>query len=343
MSIAEVLTTRAQLICHDNSTRGLDSSTALEYVRALRIATDITRQTTVCSIYQASESLWKLFDKCSVLYDGQQIYFGPISQASDYFKSLGYEPHDRQTTPDFLVSVTDPRARIISEGSKNVPHTAEEFAERFRASKIFAAEQKLIETAKASLADERVNAFKDSAQAEKAKHLSKGSSYNISYWMQVKLSCRRRYQLVMGDLPTVMIILGVNIFQALIIGSVFYAIPQNTAGFFSFGGVIFFALLFNSLTGLAEIPAMYAQRPILVRQRRYRMTRPSADAIAQTLVDLPKQFLTVLVFDLILYWLTGLAPSADQFFIFLLFTCLGTIHSDRVNRSLTFPTKFPSL
>jgi len=51
-------------------------STALEFVRALRIAPDLARLSMVVSIYQASESPSKLFDKVCVIYEGQ-AYFGP--------------------------------------------------------------------------------------------------------------------------------------------------------------------------------------------------------------------------------------------------------------------------
>lgn len=50
VSIAEMMAAGAVLGCHDNSTRGLDASTALEYCRALRIATDIGNLTTILSI-----------------------------------------------------------------------------------------------------------------------------------------------------------------------------------------------------------------------------------------------------------------------------------------------------
>jgi ATP-binding cassette subfamily G (WHITE) protein 2 (SNQ2) len=37
---------------------------------------------------------------------------------------MGYKPVNRQTTPDFLVTVTDPNARIVREGYQNfVPKT----------------------------------------------------------------------------------------------------------------------------------------------------------------------------------------------------------------------------
>lgn len=94
-----------------SSTRGLDSSTALEYVRALRIATDIIRHTTIVSIYQAGEKLYEVFDKVCLIYEGRMVYFGPADQAREYFIDMGYEPANRQTTADFLVAVTDPLGR----------------------------------------------------------------------------------------------------------------------------------------------------------------------------------------------------------------------------------------
>jgi len=42
-----------------------------------------------------------------------------------------YEPANLQTTPDFLVAVTDPDARILRAGFTNQPRTAAEFAEYF--------------------------------------------------------------------------------------------------------------------------------------------------------------------------------------------------------------------
>lgn len=91
-----------------SSTRGLDASTALEFGRALRIATDMARITTIVSIYQAGETLYQLFDKVCVIYEGRMAYYGPADKARQYFIDMGYEPANRQTTPDFLVAVSSP-------------------------------------------------------------------------------------------------------------------------------------------------------------------------------------------------------------------------------------------
>ena len=89
-------------MCHDNSTRGLDALTALEYVQALRIVTDVASVSTILSIYQCGEHIYDLFDKVALLDAGELIYFGPATKARQYFQNLGYEAPERQTTSDFL-------------------------------------------------------------------------------------------------------------------------------------------------------------------------------------------------------------------------------------------------
>lgn len=50
VSIAEMMTTRARVQCWDNSSRGLDASTALDFVRSLRVMTDVLGQTTFATM-----------------------------------------------------------------------------------------------------------------------------------------------------------------------------------------------------------------------------------------------------------------------------------------------------
>jgi ATP-binding cassette subfamily G (WHITE) protein 2 (PDR) len=58
-SIAEVYISEAQVQCWDNSTRGLDSTTALRFVQSIRRACDTKRTTVLMSIYQASDSIYE--------------------------------------------------------------------------------------------------------------------------------------------------------------------------------------------------------------------------------------------------------------------------------------------
>lgn len=81
VSLSEALISAAPITAWDNSTRGLDSSTALEFAQALRTMTDTLQQTNIVSLYQAGENIYQLFDKVCVIYEGRMVYFGPTSRA----------------------------------------------------------------------------------------------------------------------------------------------------------------------------------------------------------------------------------------------------------------------
>lgn len=112
----------------NDSTRGLDSATALKFVQCLRLGADLGRVTSAVAIYQASQAIYDLFDKATVLYEGREIYFGPAKAARGFFERQGWYCPSRQSTGDFLTAVTNPTERTPRAGMENrVPRTPKEF------------------------------------------------------------------------------------------------------------------------------------------------------------------------------------------------------------------------
>ena len=225
-----------------SSTRGLDSSTALEFVQALRIGTDIARITTAVTVYQGSESVYDNFDKVCVIYDGRMVYYGPVSLARQYFIDMGYKPANRQTTPDFLVAVTDPNARVAREGYENrVPRTADEFVEYYRKSNVWQANKEDMNGYLNEFVGKpkRASAYRDSALAEHATTSDKKSSYVISIPMQTRAVMVRRLQILKGSLGGQVTYTVAFIIQAVVAGTVFLRNPNTTETFFSRGSVLY--------------------------------------------------------------------------------------------------------
>ncbi|KAJ7852075.1 hypothetical protein B0H14DRAFT_3085739 [Mycena olivaceomarginata] len=327
VSIAEALATRMRIGAWDNSTRGLDASTALEFGRALRIATDFGRLTTVVSIYQASETLYSLFDKVAVISEGRMVYFGPADQARGLLYGAGYAPQaERQTTPDFIVSVTDAAGRIVRPGltpaeEQARPRTSAELAQRFLESPIMARNVDDINAYKMECApgsSERIEKYKRSAEAEHAKGTRRASPYTESIPMQARAVMLRRVQIIMGSMvPTVINVVSF-VLQGIITGSVFVNSPESTSAFYSRGGGVI-ALLFSALSSMAEIAALFAQRTDYPAAQQGGAVPPLIEAVALTLVDIPITFCTTAVFAILLYFIVGLQRTAAQFFIFYLF------------------------
>ncbi|GLB11294.1 hypothetical protein AtubIFM57258_008161 [Aspergillus tubingensis] len=335
VSIAETILCGCPLQCWDNSTRGLDSSTALEFVRKLRLSTDYTGSTAIVAIYQASQAIYDIFDKVIVLYEGRQIYFGRSGDARQFFIEMGFDCPDRQTTADFLTSLTSPTERKVRKGYERlVPRTPDEFAARWRAS---AERRQLLADIEAfqhefPLGGEKLKEFNRSRAAEKAKGTRAKSPYTLSYPMQVRLCLRRGFQRLKGDMS--MTLAGVigNSVMALVISSVFYNLGPTTDSFFQRGALIFFAILLNGFASALEILTLWQQRPIVEKHDKYALYHPSAEAISSMIVDLPSKAIVSVVFNLFLYFMSNLRRTPGHFFVFYLFSVTTTLTMSNIFR-----------
>ncbi|KAF2667759.1 hypothetical protein BT63DRAFT_447490 [Microthyrium microscopicum] len=313
VSIAEAMITRASTQCWDNSTRGLDASTALEYVSSIRSLTNMTHISTAVALYQAGESLYELFDKVLLIDEGKCCYFGPADRAADYFKGLGFIQPDRWTTADFLTSTTDPHERHIKEGWEDrIPRSAAQFADIFAKSDIAKENVEEIEEFQTHAAEQLRQREASTGKATKTKN------YAISFPAQVIACTKRQWLVMLGDRQSLIGKWAGIGFQALIVGSLFYNLPKTVEGAFTRGGVMFFMLLFNALLALAELNAAFESRPILMKHKSFSFYRPAAYAIAQTVIDVPLVFVQNTIFNLVVYFMANLQRTPSQFFISLL-------------------------
>lgn len=270
-------------------------------------------------MYQAPQTAYDLFDKALVLYEGRQIYFGPASIAKEYFVNLGFECPSRQTTPDFLTSMTFPAERITRKGC-NTPQTPDEFAEAWKSSAIYKSLQAEIEEYKI---DHPINGQDaDTYRQLKKSHQAKGqrlkSPYTLTYIQQVQLCAWRGYRRLKAD-PTLTLTMSIgSIVMALIISSLFYNLEVNTTSFRGRAVVLFVAILFNAFSSMLEILTLYSQRPIVEKQSRYAFYHPSAESYASVLVDLPVKIANTVSFNMVFYFMTNLNRAPGPFFFYLL-------------------------
>ena len=318
VSIIETLATRASVFCWDNSTRGLDASNALEFTRAIRAMTDTLGLATIVSIYQAGNGIYNLFDKVLVLDQGKQVYYGPMKNARTFMEGLGFMCDDSANVGDFLTGVTVPTERRIRESHQDrVPRTAEEIRDAYEKTSIKSDMWKELDYPNTAEARENTNDFKEAISHDKHRSLPKTSPFTTSFVKQLNACVKRQYQIVAGDKPTFVLKQVATLIQALVVGSLFYAAPNNTSGLFSKSGSMFFALLYNSLTALSEVTDSFAGRPVLAKHKAFAFYNPAAFCLAQIAVDVPILLFQAIQFSIVLYFLTGLRPEAGAFFTFL--------------------------
>jgi ATP-binding cassette, subfamily G (WHITE), member 2, SNQ2 len=276
VSIAEALIARPSICCWDNSTLGLDAGSAADYVKSLRVLTNVYEMTTFASLYQASDNLYQYFDKVLILENGYELYFGPASSARPYFEDLGYTHAPGQSTVEFLADCADHRLKI-----RSVHDGPESLAKSFQASQMYS---KLVRQM-SEFQSQCVRRI--SSQAAKGIQHSDKRRKGPHVWREIRILVRRHATLRLQDRVGLIVKNTTSIVVAILCGTIYWQLPKTSSGAFTRGGILFIALLYNAFTAFAELPLTIMGRPVLQKHRSFGFYRPSSLFLAQILVDVP--------------------------------------------------------
>ena len=326
ISIIESLATDSCVTCWDNSTRGLDASSALDYARSLRIMTDTCGKATLLTLYQASDAIYELVDKVLVIDEGRMLFQGSAREAKQYFEDLGYECGPMQTTSDFLTSITVPERRKFRPGWEHrAPKGAVQLEEVFRNSSAFKTIEQDIQAYEAqrfsckgsatSQTDSEcgsLDQFKQNVQNDKSRFVPSKSSYTISLFQQVVLCCKRQLWQLKGHVKPTFIKLASAVIYGLLIGSMFYDQPQTTDGMYSRGGLLFYSAILLAWLQMSELEDAMGGRDILSRQKKFAFVRPSAVCLARVVSDSVVSFLITALYMIVVYFLSGLKLNVSS-------------------------------
>lgn len=169
---------------------------------------------------------------------------------------MGFQCPDRQTTADFLTSMTSSLERVVQDGYEGrVPRSPDEFAHAWKNSPEYAMLRKEVDLYNQQYQPNgrHLQDFKDSRRLQQSKHQRVSSPYTLSYVGQVKLCLRRGFWRLKGDPSLTFTQLFGNFMMALVISSVFYNLPQTTDSFFSRSAILFFAILLNAFGSALEV------------------------------------------------------------------------------------------
>ncbi|KAK3321292.1 ABC-2 type transporter-domain-containing protein [Cercophora scortea] len=325
VSIIECLATRGSVYCWDNSTRGLDASTALEYIKAVRAMTDVMGLASIVTLYQAGNGIYNLFDKVLVLDEGKQVFYGTVQEARPFMESQGFACQDGANVSDYLTGTLVPTERIVKPGHElTFPRNAEALRDVYERSDIFKRMTAEYDFPDSDAAKEKTALFRQGVADEKHHRLPSSSTFTVGFPTQVKACVIRQYQIVLGDKPTFLIKQITTLVMALVMGSLFYNAPNNSGGLFVKSGALFFSLLHNSLMAMSEVQESFTGRPVLAKQKTFGFFHPAAFCIGQIAADVPIILLQVTVFGIIMYFMVGLTATAGAFFTYFVVLLAAT-------------------
>lgn len=325
ISIIESLATDSSVMCWDNSTRGLDASSALDYARSLRIMTDTCGKATLMTLYQASDAIYDLADKVLLIDEGRMLFQGPAGAAKKYFEDLGYECAEMQTVSDFLTSITVPERRRFRRGWENrAPKGPIELENAFRQSVAYRKIEEDIQnyedqqsfgksTSQVNSDCGSVDEIKRSLQTDKSRFVSSRSSYTISLFRQILLCSKRQLWQVKGHMEPLYIKLISAVIYGLLVGSMFYSQPLDTDGMYSRGGVLFYSSILLAWLQMSELEEAMNGREILQRQKKFAFVPPTAVCLARVIMDAVVTLVTTSLYLIVLYFLSGLRLDVSTF------------------------------
>lgn len=337
VSIAELSLAGASIQCWDNSTRGLDAATANEFVKTLLSSANTLGSSSLVAVYQASEEMYEMFHRVVVLYEGYQIYYGPIEKARQFFVDQGWQPKPRQSTPDFLTSLSQPTEREPIPGmDKVVPRSAKEFNDLWRQSDIYKELLIEIDEYNASHTPNAAGdtAFRHATRTRQDSKLPDKTAYVAGWIEQTKALVSRGFQRLKGDPQMPLTTILGNTTMAFIIGSMFYNMNQTTESFYHRCALLFFALLFNAFSAMLEIFSLYESRAIVQRHHQYAFYHPAIDAFASIVTEMPVKIINAIFFNITLYFLANLRRNGGNFFFFLLMNFTATLMMSHFFRTI---------
>ncbi|KAI4599597.1 hypothetical protein KJ359_001694 [Pestalotiopsis sp. 9143b] len=311
---------QAPLQCWDNSTRGLDASNALDFARA-------------------GNGIFNQFDKVLVLAEGREIYYGPASDAKEYFEEMGFQCDPGANVSDFLTSVTVPTERTIRAGyEERVPNSAAEFERAYKSSHLY---RRMVQDMKSpdpghlSGEVEQLEALRSHLKNRSVAFLSRENSpYTISFPRQVWALSKRQFQIIWGDRWSNGLQLASSLVMGLVAGSLFYNLSDTSTSIFARAGAIFYPILVFGLNSMSQTTASFMGRRIISRHKQLGFNRPGAYALACTITDIPLVILFFTIYEMVFYFMVGFQYDAGKFFTNWFILVMSTLCFSAIFRTI---------
>ncbi|CAB3402936.1 unnamed protein product [Caenorhabditis bovis] len=298
---SEILTCPKILFC-DEPTSGLDAFMAATVVQALRRLAD-EGMTVIITIHQPSSQIYSLFHNVCLMACGRIIYLGPGDQAVSLFENCGYPCPPFYNPADHLIRTL----AVIDNDRATSLQTIAKIRNGFYRSDLG---KEMLAIGQAQVNE---SARSDSFGSERTAAFF-AQEYKTSFYNQFCALLWRSWITVIRD-PN---LLSVRLFQvvitALITGIVYFQTPITSATIISLNGILFNHIRsLNFMLQFPNVPVITAELPIVLRENANGIYKTSAYFVAKNVAELPQYIILPVLFNCIVYWMSGLYPNFSNF------------------------------
>ncbi|CAG5929446.1 unnamed protein product [Menidia menidia] len=303
----------------DEPTTGLDASTANSVLLLLKRMANHGR-TIILSIHQPRYTIYRLFDSLTLLVNGNQVYHGPAQTALEYFSEIGYTCEAHNNPADFFLDVINGDSTAVALNNAD-----EEDADSVSLSRR-GIEDKLVEEyrncqyfkqTKAEL--ERIAQGKPKTSTARSRTIT----YNTSFLTQFKWVLKRTFRNLLLNPQTSIAQIAVTLFLALVVGALFFDVKEDQSGVQNRVGALFFIVVNQCFSSLSAAELFITERKLFIHEYISGYYRVSVYFLCKILSDIiTLRTIPAIVFSCVAYFMIGLKPTVEAFFIFMLTVAL---------------------
>ncbi|KAJ4171376.1 hypothetical protein NW754_013145 [Fusarium falciforme] len=309
VGIASQLITSPKLIFLDEPTSGLDSAASWKVVNYLRQVARRNNLIVICSIHQPSTSTFNLFDKLLLLSRGKTHYVGPVSDVTMHYEEFGHKVPKHVNPAEFLlelINVDFQQDTAAAAQSLNNLQSTWQTSHRAKdtRSAIMAAEQ-------------------EGGQLRNEATDNKPSMPSLTLTL-LHRSFIKSYR----DPVAYGIRLAMYLGLAILVGTVWVRLAPNQESIQPFTIALFFGSAFMSFMAVAYVSAFLEDEVQYVKEHQSGLYGAAEFILSNFLIGVPYLFLIVVVFSLISYWLCNFHPTAEAFFIWIMWLFLDLLAAE---------------
>ncbi|KAL6643465.1 hypothetical protein ACP70R_018231 [Stipagrostis hirtigluma subsp. patula] len=312
VSICIEMLTRPRLLFLDEPTSGLDSAASYHVMSHIARIAAREGMTVVAAVHQPSGDVFELFHGLCLLAAGKTVFFGTVSDATEFFTLNGFPcPHLRSPSDHFLRTINKDFDEEIAENSKASRKTASEAI------------------------DILTSAYKTSSYSEKTinqivemKHMD-GASFKrreqASFSTKLFVLTRRSFLNMHRDIGYYWMRLAVYVGIGICLGTIFYQVGYSYSSIQSRCSVIMYTTALLTFMAIGGFPSFVEDMKVFRRERLSGHYGVAEFVISNTLSATPYLAFIAVIPGAMLYYLTGLTKGIDHFAYFVVNLCMCTL------------------
>ncbi|OCK81639.1 putative ABC transporter [Lepidopterella palustris CBS 459.81] len=309
VSVAAQLITSPKILFLDEPTSGLDSAASYEVVSFVRNIAKKHNLLVIASIHQPSTTTFELFDKLLLLSRGRTAYNGPVAGVQEYFDSMGYKMPMYMNPAEFVIELVNTDfARDQGKATQQLENIQTYWGKSEHSMSI------IREIENAVSGSPSTNLEDDNGSANKL----------LLPFTLIHRSFIKSYRDVVAYGIRIAMYMGL----AVMMGTVWLRLGTGQENINAFTNAIFFGGAFMSFMAVAYIPAFLEDRQLYVKERANGLYGPTSFIVSNFIIGLPYLFIISLLFSIIAYWLSNFRPTAEGFWIWVMWLFLDLVAAE---------------